>query len=186
LLEELSQILEWRIGTSEARSVLPIWFLCWNYQNRRYYRARVGKTAKGSLARPRAVTDLTGARHRSDRWRPTSTHGPTMKSILSFSPFLLSPPLFTRSHPFQNRETHPSPLSFTSPYPHGDLKFQPRKGSRLEAKGSPKTPLHIPLQALWIHLKFFSPKVFKSSSCPISLHGAKIWISLGRTSPRIT
>jgi hypothetical protein len=65
-------------------------------------------------------------------------------------------------------------------------RFNQGKGSRLEAKGSPKIPLHIPLQVLWIHLKFFSPKVFKYSFFPISLHGAKIWISLGRTSSEIT
>jgi hypothetical protein len=53
-------------------------------------------------------------------------------------------------------------------------RFNQGKGSRLEAKGSPKAPLHFPLQVLWIQLEFLSPKVFKSSFCPISLHGAKI------------
>jgi hypothetical protein len=60
------------------------------------------------------------------------------------------------------------------------------KGSRLEAKGSLKAPLHFPLRVRWIQLKFPSPKVFKSSFCQISLHGAKIWISFGRTSSEIT
>jgi hypothetical protein len=41
----------------------------------------------------------------------------------------------------------------------------------------------IPLRVLWIPLKFFSPKVFKSSFCPISLLCAKIWISFGISSP---
>jgi hypothetical protein len=65
-------------------------------------------------------------------------------------------------------------------------RFNQGKALRLEAKGSPKAPLHFPLRVLWIQLEFFSPKVFKSSFCPISLHGAKIWISFGRTSSEIT
>jgi hypothetical protein len=105
--------LEWRIGTSEARSVLPIWFLCWNYQNRQYYRAWVGKTAKGSLARPREVTGLTGGRHRSDRWLPTATRGPTVKRFYLLPSFFS---LFTHSPgplPPQNCERPPS-LSYST------------------------------------------------------------------------
>jgi hypothetical protein len=64
------------------------------------------------------------------------------------------------------------------------LKIQPKK--RLKFGSNLKAPLHFPLQVLWIQLKTFSPKVFKSSFCPISLHGAKIWISFGRTSFEIT
>jgi hypothetical protein len=82
--------LERRIGTFKDRSVPPIWFFCWNYQNHQYYRARVGKTAKGSLARPRAVTGLTGGRHQSDQWHPTATCGPRVKRIYSFTPSPLS------------------------------------------------------------------------------------------------
>jgi hypothetical protein len=65
-------------------------------------------------------------------------------------------------------------------------RFNQGKASRLEAKGSPKAPLHFPLRVLWIQLEFFSPKVFKSFFCPISLHGANIWIAFGRTSSEIT
>jgi hypothetical protein len=65
-------------------------------------------------------------------------------------------------------------------------RFNQGKASRLEAKGSPKAPLHFPLRVLWIQLEFLSPKVFKSSFYPISSHGAKIWISFGRTSSETT
>jgi hypothetical protein len=92
------------------------------------------------------------------------------------SPFLLSPPLFTRSHPFQTVEAPPffplSPLLKSMEI----WSFKQGKASRLEAKGSLKAPLHNPPRVLWIPLEFFSPKVFKSSFCPIYLHGAKIWI----------
>jgi hypothetical protein len=166
-------------------SVLPIWLLCWIYQNRRFYRGWVGKSDKDSLARPRVVTGLTGARHRSDRWRPTSTRGPNSENILTFTP-LFSPPLFTSIHLIQTMEaplfSSLSPLST----PMEIWSFNQRKDSRLEAKGYPKAPLHFPLQVLLIQLKFLSPKVFKSSFCPISLHGAKIWISIGRASSEIT
>jgi hypothetical protein len=125
---------KWRIGTFEARSILPICPLCWIYQNRRYYRGRVGKTAKGSLARPRAVTGLTGARHRSNRWRPTSTRGSIVK-ISSFLPLLLlSPPLFTRSHPFPNRGGPSLLPSFTSLNSRGDVKIQPRERLKIGSK----------------------------------------------------
>jgi hypothetical protein len=80
--------LEWRIRTSKARSVLPIWFLCWIYQNHRYYRARVGKTAKGSLARPRAVTGLTGGA-RLQPWANSEKNllfYPASFSLLHYSP----------------------------------------------------------------------------------------------------
>jgi hypothetical protein len=60
------------------------------------------------------------------------------------------------------------------------------KASRLEAKGSPKAPLHFPPRVSWIQLEFHSPKVFKPFFCPISSHGAKFWISFGRTSSEIT
>jgi hypothetical protein len=65
-------------------------------------------------------------------------------------------------------------------------RFNQGKASRLEAKGSLKAPLHFPLRVLWIQLEFLSAKVFKASFCPISSHGAKIWISFGRTSSEIT
>jgi hypothetical protein len=61
-----------------------------------------------SLAWPAVVTGLTGDRHRSDRWRPASARGATVKGIL-LPPFLLSPPSFT-TFPASNREEH-TPLS---------------------------------------------------------------------------
>jgi hypothetical protein len=169
---------KWRIGTSEARSVLPICPLCWIYQIWRYYRGRVRKNAKGSLARPRAVTGLTaGARLQpvGQQWKE-STLLPPPFSLLPYSP------AFTPSKTVNT----PSPLSSTSLSPMEIWRFNQGKVSWLEAKGSSKAPLHIPLQVIWIQLEFFSPKVFKSSFCPISLHGAKIWISFGRTSSEIT
>jgi hypothetical protein len=103
--------------------------------------------------------------------------------------FYLLPSLSSLIHqhsPPSKTVNTPSPLSSTSLSPMEIWRFNQGKGSRLEAKGSSKAPLHIPLQVIWIQLEFFSPKVFKSSFCPISLHGAKIWISFGRTSSEIT
>jgi hypothetical protein len=175
--------LERRIGTSKARSVLPIWFLYWNYQNHRYYQAWVRKIAKGSLARPRAVTGLTGGRHQSDWWRSTTNRGPTVNRIY-FLPSSFSLLYHSLAFiPIQNRESLPSSLFPPHPSPMEIWSFNHGKTSRLEAKGSPKAPLHFPLRVLWIPLKFFSPKVFKSSFCPIYLLRANIWISLGISSP---
>jgi hypothetical protein len=181
------KISKWkrRIETSVGMSVLPIRFICWIYQNCQFYRGRVGKPDKDSLDRPRAVTGLTNARHRSDRVRPTSTRGATVNGIhflpLSFS--LLYH--FTRVTPPPNREEPPLLHSCTSLSPMEIWRFNKGKDSRLEAKGSSKAPLHFPLRVHWIQLEFFSPKVFKSSFCSIFLLGAKIWISLGRTSSEI-
>jgi hypothetical protein len=103
--------LQRRIETSEARSVLPIWFPCWNYQNHQYYWARVEKTTKGSLARPRAVTGLTGSHHRSDRWCPTATHGLTVKESILYHPPSLSSIIHQHSSLYKTVKAL-SPLSF--------------------------------------------------------------------------
>jgi hypothetical protein len=136
--------LERRIGTSEARSVLPIWFLCGFYQNHRYYRAWVGKTTKGSLARPRVVTSLTGGQHRSDRWCPAVTCVPTVKRIYSFTPHSFSLLHYsqglTPSKPWK-----PLTLSyFTSLKTHGDLKIQPRKDLKIGSKRISQGPFSLP------------------------------------------
>jgi hypothetical protein len=70
-----------------------------------------------SLAWPAAVTGLTGGRHRSDRWRPASARGATVKRIL-LPPFLLSPPSFTIPPLPPNREQlPPTPLFHLSHNP---------------------------------------------------------------------
>jgi hypothetical protein len=128
--------LEWRIRTSKARSVLPIWFLCWIYQNHRYYRARVGKTAKGSLARPRAVTGLTGGA----RLQPV---GQQWKESTLLPRFLLSPPLFTSFNP--SKPWRPSSLpSSTSLKTHRDLKIQLRESLKIGSKRISQGPSSLP------------------------------------------
>jgi hypothetical protein len=168
-----------RIGTFQGMSVLPIWLLCWIYQNRRFYRGWVGKTDKDSLVRPRAVTGLTG----DARLQPV---GPQQKES-TFLPlsFSLLYHFTTITHP--NRGAPPPFFSLLPLSKYMEVwRFNQGKASILEAKGSPKANLHFPLRVFWIQLEFFFPKVFKSSFCPISLHGAKIWISFGRTSSEIT
>jgi hypothetical protein len=146
---------EWRIGTSEAKSVLPIWLLCWVYQNRRYYRGRVGKTAKGSLARQRVVTGLTGGRHgltSGARLQPVGQQWkyplfyPSSFSLLHYSPGLTPP-------------NHGGPSlfpSFTSLNIHGDLKFQTREGIKIGSKRISQGPSsHSPSSSLdssWVLL----------------------------------
>jgi hypothetical protein len=96
------------------------------------------------------------------------------KKNLLFYPLPSVSSIIHQDSPLPNRGS-PS-LSLLSPLskPMEILRFNQEKTSRLEAKGSPKAPLHFPLRVLWIPLNFFSPKVFKSSFCPISLIRAKI------------
>jgi hypothetical protein len=98
--------------------------------------------------------------------RPTSTCGATVKGI-HFLPLSFSLLFHFTSTSVPNRGATPSFFSLSPPSKSMEVwRFNQEKGSRLEAKGSPKAPLHFPIRVHWIQLEFLSPKVFKSSFCP--------------------
>jgi hypothetical protein len=99
--------------------------------------------------------------------------GPTVKisSLLPLS--LLSPPLFTSLLLFQTVKTPPSSLFHLSQNPWRFEDSTKERPQDRKQKDLPRLLFTSPFEFFGFNSSS-SPKVFKSSFCPISLHGAKI------------